>query len=299
MGLAFSEFVLRIKNSDQKNYNVEMWRYSKLLKVQSSDPNLGHEHRPNTHAVLEGVEININSLGMRGSEPDLSDTTKKRILVLGSSNTLGWGVKEEDTMCAALQKALADKAQVFNAGIGNYNAHRYVSLYEKKLEAVKPDIIVIHYFIRDAEDLKPGGGNFILRNSQLAVMIYHLIQDMKYGYKDPGALVDHYKKMYSAGSPGLEAMKSAMQRLNELSGTHHFKIILVMVPDIHAVKPYPFNFIHEYVRDMAKSYGWTFVDFSEALNQVPQNELWVMSGDPHISGKGQKIMAEKLLPYLS
>ncbi len=299
VGLAFVEVILRFKNHDQKNYNIEMWRYAKLLKVKSPDPELGHEHRPHTQAMLEGVMIQINSLGMRGPEPNLSDWARKRILVLGSSNTLGWGVPEQETLCGLLRKALADKAQVFNAGIGNYNAHRYVFLYEKRLQTIKPDIVVIQYFIRDAEDLKPGGGNFILRNSELAVMLYYLVHDLSYGYKNPFALVTHYKKMYSAGNPGLESMKSAMQRLNQLSHQQHFKIIMAMVPDIHAVKPYPFTFIHESMRNLAASYGWTFVDFSQALSQVPQKELWVMNGDPHMNSKGQKIMADTLLPYLA
>jgi hypothetical protein len=100
IGLGLAEGVLRVKNADQKNYNIEMWRYAKLLKVQSADPELGHEHRPGTHAKLENVDIRINRLGMRGADPDLTDTSKKRILILGSSNTLGWGVREEETMAA-------------------------------------------------------------------------------------------------------------------------------------------------------------------------------------------------------
>ena len=299
VGLGFAELLLRLKNSDQKNYNIEMWRYAKLLKVRSADPDLGHEHRPGTHATLEGVEVRINSLGMRGPEPDLADTSKKRILFLGSSNTLGWGVAEKDTLCGILRGKLAESAQIFNAGIGNYNAHRYVSLYEKRLQAVHPDMVVIHYFIRDAENLQPGGGNWLLRNSELAVMLHTMIYEMGYGSKNASGLVDHYKKMYSDGSPGLESMRTAMRRLDELSKEQHFKIIIAMVPDIHAVQPYPFTFIHERVRELAASYGWTFVDLSEALSRVPQKELWVMLGDPHINAKGQSLMAETLLPYLS
>ena len=299
IGLGLAEGVLRVKNADQKNYNIEMWRYAKLLKVQSADPELGHEHRPGTHAKLENVEIRINRLGMRGADPDLTDTSKKRILILGSSNTLGWGVREEETMAAQLQQALGDKAVVMNAGIGNYNAARYVSLYEKRLQEVKPDIVVIHCFIRDAEVIPPGGGNFFLRHFQLGVMLHTLIHELSFSHKDASGLVDHYKKMYAPGSPGLEAMKTAMKRLDALSKEQKFKVILTMVPDIHAVKPYPFGFIHETMWELAATYGWTFVDFGPPLEQVPQSELWVMPGDPHINAKGQKIMAETLLPALS
>ena len=51
IGLLAAEAALRLKNSDQKNYNVEMWRYARLLKMPSLDPMLGHEHRPGSGGV--------------------------------------------------------------------------------------------------------------------------------------------------------------------------------------------------------------------------------------------------------
>ena len=87
IGIFLGEVLLRFKNKDQKNYNIEMWRYAKELKTPSLDPNLGHEHVPGKSARLQGVEIQLNSLGMRGPEPDLADDKRKRILFLGSSNT--------------------------------------------------------------------------------------------------------------------------------------------------------------------------------------------------------------------
>ena len=53
---------------------------------------------------------------------------------------------------------LKDKTQIFNAGIGNYNTHRYVTLFEKKLKELKPNLVIINYFVNDAEVLEVGGG---------------------------------------------------------------------------------------------------------------------------------------------
>ena len=61
---ALGEGMLRIKNSDQSSYSVEMWRYAKELKV--ADTELGHVHIPGKSAQLENVEISINSWGLRG-----------------------------------------------------------------------------------------------------------------------------------------------------------------------------------------------------------------------------------------
>jgi hypothetical protein len=300
VGLVAGEVMLRVKNLDQKNYNIEMWRYAKLLKQRSSDPVLGHEHRPETSARLQGVEVRINQLGMRGPEVDLNKSkTKKRILFLGTSNTLGWGVEEADTLCAQVQNKLGQEAQVFNAGIGNYNAERYVRFYEKGLRYIKPDVVVINFFIRDAEILEPGGGNFFLRHSQLAATFHQFINTFSFGFKDPSRLIDYYRNMYSPEHEGFQAMSEAFARLNNLAKEDGFKVVFTVIPDVHAIAPYPFGFIHERMRTLALSYGWDFIDFQDVLGEMPQKDLWVMPGDPHMNALGQEKMAIYLLPHLS
>lgn len=298
LGLLTVEFMLRIKTSNQQNYNIEMWRYAKRLKIQSKDPILGHEHRANASAKLQGVEIKLNHFGMRGPEPDLGDHRRKRVLFLGSSNTLGWGVEEEDTMTALLQETLGEKVQIFNAGIGNYNALRYVTLLEKKLLALKPDIVVVNYFVNDAEVLKPGGGNVLLRHSQLAVLLHHFFQSLWNGPSDMSKLITYYRAVYTENGEGRKTMEAAFAHLNELSQRHQFKIIFTMTPDIHVLKPYPFTFVHDYVRQLSALYHWPFVDVTEALSQVPSKKLWALSGDPHLNRLGHQIMASALLPTL-
>src|SRR5882724_1770369 len=95
---AFAEVAVSLKNSSMTNYDVEMWRYAKELKQPSPDPVRGHEHVKNSSAVLQSVNIRTDDWGMRGGPvaPRRPDT--RRILVLGDSITLGWGVAEEDVL---------------------------------------------------------------------------------------------------------------------------------------------------------------------------------------------------------
>ena len=59
LGIILAEGTLRFFNSNGKNYDVEMWKYSKQLK-SSEDVNIGHEHKPNAKAMLQNVEIRTN-----------------------------------------------------------------------------------------------------------------------------------------------------------------------------------------------------------------------------------------------
>ena len=49
-------------------YEIEMLKYAKKLKRSSENPNLSHEHIPNSQSQLMGVNIVLNSLGHRNNE---------------------------------------------------------------------------------------------------------------------------------------------------------------------------------------------------------------------------------------
>ena len=70
-------------------YDVEMSRYAIEVKEKSDDPNIGHEHKPNAQARLMGVDVVINSDGLRDEEYSVERNEKYRIAVLGDSLTFG------------------------------------------------------------------------------------------------------------------------------------------------------------------------------------------------------------------
>jgi hypothetical protein len=98
IALSLAEAALFLKSSSMRNYDIEMWRYSKELKKESKNPLLGHEHIPSKEAILQSVKIRTNRHGLRGDEVKPKQESIKRILFLGSSITLGWGVAEEETL---------------------------------------------------------------------------------------------------------------------------------------------------------------------------------------------------------
>ncbi|MBV8961516.1 MAG: hypothetical protein JOY97_00310, partial [Hyphomicrobiales bacterium] len=87
VALVGAEIFLRIKNSSMRNYDIEMWRYSGLLKRRSPEPSLGFEHIPSASAELESVQIRTNEWGLRGGPVPPLAPGQRRILFLGSSIT--------------------------------------------------------------------------------------------------------------------------------------------------------------------------------------------------------------------
>jgi lysophospholipase L1-like esterase len=300
VALALMETMLRIKNSSMRNYDIEMWRYAKELKVRSPDPLLGHEHVPSTSATLQSVEIRLNQWGLRGGELPPKVDGARRILFLGSSVTLGWGVAEDQTITEDIRRKFAldgQTVEVLNAGIGNYNTARYVHRFLTKLTGLQPTDIVVHYFLRDAEELDAGGGNFALRNSELAVTLW-IVATRYFDATGSQALEDHYREVYRPTSDGFRQMVESLGQLTEYARANNIRLYLAMTPDVHDLTEYKFGYVHDMMHQVAAGLGMTYVDLLPAMRNLSPQDLWAMPGDPHPNALGHRLMADALYPAL-
>lgn len=298
--LLAAEMVLRLKNANGTNYDIEMWRYAKELKVRSSNPVLGHEHVPSSSAILQRVLIRTDSHGLRGVEPP-PPSDKRRILMLGSSITLGWGVAEEEVASSLLQahfSADGKDVEVLNAGIGNYNAERYVERFITKLTDLKPTDIVVHYFLRDAETLDAGGGSWLIEHSQLAVTLW-VSYNRIFGKSGENSLQNWYRLVYEPTAPGYKAMQTALHRLADYARANDIRVYLAMQPDVHNLVNYPFASIHQRIRELSANLGFTYVDLLPAFSGLKPETIWALPGDPHPNALGHKIIADTIYPIIA
>ena len=121
------------------------------------------------------MEIRPNEWGL-AADRSRPDPNIRRILFLGGSITLGWGVKEEDTVTEQLRQDLpspdASNIEVLNGGVGNYNAERYVERFFTELTPPQADRHRGALFPARRGETRRGGGNTLLRNSELAVTLW-------------------------------------------------------------------------------------------------------------------------------
>lgn len=299
IGLSIGELVIRAKNSSMKNYDIEMWQYARTLKVRSPDPLLGHEHKANSEAILQSVTIRTDDHGLRGTAP--SPDAARRILFLGSSITLGWGVEEDKTMPVVVGRLLREGGQdvtVLNAGIGNYNAPRYVRRYLTRLADLNPTDIVVQAFVRDGEALDAGDGSWLLRNSQLAMTLW-IAAHRVFDKSGQTALTDHYTAVYDPKSASRAEMEKSLAQLAEAAKAKNIRLWMVMTPDVHDLKTYRLGFVHDIFRDVAARNGYAWLDLKPALGDLPAEQLWAMPGDPHPNALGHELMAKAVASLLS
>jgi lysophospholipase L1-like esterase len=122
------------------------------------DPALGARMRPGYKGPDDrGVEVELNSLGLRSPEIELPKPAGRfRVVAMGDSVTYGHLVGEEETYPRVLQRELVDRgvegAEVVNAGVLGYSTYQGAVLLERQIVSLEPDVVLFAYMNNDRWD---------------------------------------------------------------------------------------------------------------------------------------------------
>jgi lysophospholipase L1-like esterase len=302
--LAAFETVSRNVIDNGLQYDLEMWKYATQLKRISDNPAIGHEHRPGARAHLMGADVAINALGLRNAEiAGQKPAGAKRIVMLGDSITFGWGVANDATMSVLLERELNERgygqAEVINTGVGNYNTTMEVAYFLERGASLNPDVIVLNYFINDAEPTPSyTAPSWIARHSYAYVVLgggWDRFKRLILGGPDWRAA---YAALYDDAAPGWAAARENIRRLAAYCREHDIRLVLTNIPELHELDPYPFEFVNAKVRDLAMESGIEYLDLLPALRSEAASSLWVTAPDPHPNAKAHALMARALADYL-
>jgi hypothetical protein len=298
---AVFEVALRVVFRRSLDFSMEMWKYAVALKRPVADPNLGFVHAPNTSAFLMGVDVRINSQGLRDRE--YSHAKPKgvyRVLMLGDSTTLGWGVKAEETAAKILERQLGPQFEVINAGVGNYGTVQESTYYKTLGRLFQPDLVILQYFINDPEPVPRLSEVFLLDRSYLLAFtaarwdgllrVLHLRPDWR----------QYYASLYEENNAAFQATRRALVGLSENVRADGAQLLAVMLPELREINDhYPFDRETRKIKDILESERTPVVDLIDGLRgHGPESSLWVTALDPHPSAKAHALIAAQLLPLV-
>lgn len=290
------EGLVRVATSSQQNYLIEMWRYATLLKRNSADPAIGHEHIPGASAVLQGVEVSINSLGMRGPEPDLASLGRHKVVIAGDSTAMGWGLPEDKTLRGQLASRLGSGTEVMTTGVGNMNMTQIVANWLRYSDTVRADTVILLTTARAPAVQDTGQAGWLVRHSQAYALLVSFIEIALSNTPGQAGLIAAYEKMWATGA-GRAAMDAALDRLKADQAKHGYRVLLMMVPEPHSFQPYKFDFATNIMRAESEKRGWIFLDPLPVLQKEPAERYWVANNDVHPNAKAFQIMTDVLKPY--
>lgn len=137
-------------------YAWELVASRRIELIQYPEPGAGYTlMRPGSSYEWQGIPVIINSHGLRGPETTYDKPAgTTRILNLGDSVAMGWGVREEETYGRRLEQALNEETanirlygnqnvEVINAGVPGWNPANELAYLQAEGLSYEPDLILL------------------------------------------------------------------------------------------------------------------------------------------------------------
>jgi hypothetical protein len=301
-----AEVAFRYYADSKMMYDIEMHKYAKKLKRQSTIPGLSHEHIPGSQARLMGVDVKINNEGFRDDELTDRKPNEYRVLVAGQSITFGWGVPKDSIFTEVAERNLnaAGTGRIYNfvnTGIGNYNTVLEDLYLKRNMEIVKPDMVVLHAFLRDAECIPPKKNNIIVASSYLAAFAFIKFQQMFfYSNKAYKTIGDYYLSMYQENAQGWKDQQQALLDIRKQCEERKIPLLLMIQPDLNDLSVGSSqDKCYAIIRNFLDKNGFNYIDMSTVYrNKVKDlKSIWVSREDSHPNSAGHKIIADTLTGF--
>ena len=301
----FFEIAVRVLVWFYPYYDVEMWRYGTLFKQRSSEPEMSHRHIPNQSANLYGVEISINSKGLRDREFEYDKKPGVyRILFLGDSLTLGWGVEFDDLFSKRLEPALSNllgkPTEVINTGVGNYNTEQEWTYYKTEGSKYNSDEVMLLYFINDAEPTPIYSEATLKENSMLLVFLWSRIKKILVKFGQTKNFLNYYNDLYLDEAEGWRISRESLIAIRNTVQEKGNRFLVIVCPELRSFRSaYPFRVSHEKIIDFLNNQGIQSIDLLPIFRKKISNEknVWVSWEDSHPNALGHKVIADGIFEY--
>jgi lysophospholipase L1-like esterase len=314
-------------------YAWELVASRRMAWEQFSEPGAGYTRmKPGSHYEWQSIAVDINSNGLRGPETTYEKPPSTyRILNLGDSVVMGWGVRVEDTYGQQLESLLNKQGtgdlryEVINAGVPGWNLENAFAYLQAEGLKYEPDLILLDLTI--ANDIK--GKSALLTDNQPSPIKW--LRDNTYFWPfltvqlrwmeaqaegreridviDPPTDPDKY----FPPNPESEQWKefwNQVSAINQLAGEEDVPVVLVILPLEYQVidETYP-TLPQEIFIAKAAEAGIPALDvlpaFQQACREKPGGacqledrylfaDVWM-----HPSAEGHKLIADELEAFLT
>ncbi|MEE2663776.1 MAG: SGNH/GDSL hydrolase family protein [Myxococcota bacterium] len=299
--LALGEVMIRVYLSRNTFYDVEMSRYSRVLKLDADNPLIGHVHRPEGEARLMNVSVRINSHGFRDDEVSLNRSARRRIVFLGDSLTFGWGVEKQESFEHLIERELDGRSptEIINFGTGNYNTVQEVNLFLEKGLAYHPDQVVLFYFINDAEVAAQKSRVPWLSNVRIATFFWSRGKALWARISPSAGFEAYYSALYRDDSEGWRNAKNALLQLRDVCIENGIELQVVLLPELHQLDPYVFEEQHALIVGHLERHGVDVLDLAPSFRNVTVPfDLWVSFDDAHPNSRAHRLIAGYTVDFI-
>lgn len=231
------------------------------------------------------VYVRMNNLGYRDRDfTTVKDAHTYRILAVGDSFTEGSGCRREETFARILEGDLNRRlkaagrprqVEVFNMGHCGANTIEEVQVIFREVPVLKPDLIILEYYLNDAETSPPDLKTFnpppwvdslhkIFLGEIHSYAYYWFFTNFTW-YKGPvSSWSEYYLAINKTNYRGWQEASKAFSRLSTYLKENKIDFLGIIFPDFFQ-KNYPpeFRQIHQQVSRMIRENNLEVIDLLE------------------------------------
>lgn len=142
-----------------KDNNSPLQRRKGVANVFRFDEELGWRYRPDTHSpdhYGEGISMTTNSRGMRSTGEHTGEIPEGtyRVICLGDSFTMGWGVSDDETFPHLMEES-TETIEAINMGCGAYGAQQCYLWYLRDGLELETDVLLLCVINDDFRRMAP------------------------------------------------------------------------------------------------------------------------------------------------
>jgi len=278
--------------------------------------NSEYGHGPGGLRFIE--EIDYNSVGYRDIEHNLTKPEGiYRIAVIGDSFTFGNGINNfSEIYPRLLQKILDDyygksKFEVIIFAKPGYSTLDELEVLKNEVINYDPDLIVLGYYINDAEGLgsRVGFENLFFQHFTYPYEVGSYLYTHSYFYYfmesrmksfltilgvDFGSYINYTHHLYSESNPFYDEANQLFKEFVNESRSMDADVLVAMIPLFNSFDNYPFFDVTEQIKNLSENSGAVFVDTFPYFNKLTNgnaDSLRVSFADGHMNEEGHRIMA--------
>ncbi len=276
-----------------------------------------YELRPGIFGTFQGKPFTFNSRGVRDKEYRVEKPQGTyRIVGIGDSVMFGWGVDEQDSYLAQVERTLKQRCEnerryeVINMAVPGYNTSMEVATLAHKGLDFNPDLVVLHFVSNDLSVplfMQPPHNVLELSKSYVWEFLRERLAGEQQSSRqllgidfrgvknsEKQRVLEKYSDM-----AGAQGFKNAMTRLADITSPREIPVVVIMG---HATKA-----LRKLVRSESVRHGFhlvnvkPFVEAYVARHNITNTKsgrataLQVSRADPHPNPRGHEIYAEALL----
>lgn len=301
------------------------------------DPEVRYVMAPSQHGWIDDGLVTVNALGFRGPEVAVPKPHGRfRVVVVGDSLTMGWGVADDETYAARFERLLHARfpgrdIDVLNLGVGGYDTRQEVTLLARDAARLEPDLVLVGFYSNDVPDAleDASSGTKIAAKNPVAGQVMH-INPTPSGFWDRQLRKSRaiyvvgraFNRLRGAGEWGMsrfsmeidmlegrgspelehawETVAGQFQRLRSLADAKGFAVGIVILPCREQVMgQYPNARYQNRLRAIAEPLGFKVIDPLPLMTGNQERQaLFIPYDRNHPSAEGHALIAQAILRYV-